>query len=145
MPQKLYTLTKFNKSIELDWISMSYPATACLCLTDKAYKRECKEFEIDKPHDMKHSTAMVTTWENTTIRKERYVIVVNTDHIIRTKLNNTQVFAVLAHEAVHVKQRLYEYIGEREPGRESEAYLVQSIAQFCMTNYLDYRKALKGK
>lgn len=43
-----------------------------------------------------------------------------------------QVAGLIAHEAVHVGQYLWERIGEREPGREAEAYLVQQITQECL-------------
>jgi len=37
--------------------------------------------------------------------------------------------AMVAHEAVHVAQFLWEAIGEEKPGNETEAYFVQSIVQ----------------
>lgn len=42
------------------------------------------------------------------------------------------VAALIAHEAVHVVQELWDAIGEHEPGREAEAYLVQQIVQSCL-------------
>lgn len=42
------------------------------------------------------------------------------------------VAALIAHEAVHVAQELWEGIGERQPGKEAEAYLVQMITQCCL-------------
>lgn len=36
---------------------------------------------------------------------------------------------IVAHEAVHVCQVLWEAIGEESPGREAEAYLVQGIVR----------------
>lgn len=46
--------------------------------------------------------------------------------------SNEQVAGMIAHEAVHVAQELWARIGEREPGREAEAYLVQMIVQCCL-------------
>jgi hypothetical protein len=40
--------------------------------------------------------------------------------------------ALIAHEAVHVAQELWSQIGEEQPGREAEAYLVQMIVQCCL-------------
>ena len=40
--------------------------------------------------------------------------------------------ALIAHEAVHVAQELWAAIGEHQPGREAEAYLVQQIVQCCL-------------
>lgn len=39
---------------------------------------------------------------------------------------------LIAHEAIHVAQELWERIGEHHPGREAEAYLVQQIVQCCL-------------
>lgn len=36
---------------------------------------------------------------------------------------------VIAHEAVHVAQYVWEIIGEQNPGSEAEAYLVQTITR----------------
>lgn len=43
-----------------------------------------------------------------------------------------QVAGLLAHEATHVVQEVWEQFGERQPGKEAEAYLVQHIVQCCL-------------
>lgn len=43
-----------------------------------------------------------------------------------------QIAGLIAHEAVHVAQQLWENIGEAKPGDEAEAYLVQMITQCCL-------------
>jgi len=43
-----------------------------------------------------------------------------------------QVAGMVAHEAMHIVQELWSQIGEKEPGREAEAYLVQQIVQCCL-------------
>lgn len=48
------------------------------------------------------------------------------------KRSTEQVAGLLAHEATHVVQELWAQLGEREPGREAEAYLVQMIVQCCL-------------
>lgn len=44
-------------------------------------------------------------------------------------LNWPDTVAMIAHEAVHVCQYLWQQIGEHTPGQEAEAYLVQSIVR----------------
>lgn len=45
--------------------------------------------------------------------------------------------ALLAHEAVHIKQAILRSVGEDNVGDETEAYLVQRIAQDLMWAYYD--------
>lgn len=56
-----------------------------------------------------------------------------------------QVAALLAHEATHVAQALWRYIGERQPGEEAEAYLVQYVTQCCLNAVLTARKAKRKR
>ncbi len=59
------------------------------------------------------------------------------------KRSPEQVAALIAHEAVHVAQELWSNIGERTPGREAEAYLVQMIVQCCLQEVLDTGRTRK--
>lgn len=43
--------------------------------------------------------------------------------------------AMLAHEAVHVKQRLMETIGEDKPSDEFEAYVIQNVVHGLLEEY----------
>lgn len=45
-----------------------------------------------------------------------------------------QVAAMIAHEAVHVAQELWVNTGEKRPGAEAEAYLVQHVTQACLSH-----------
>lgn len=41
--------------------------------------------------------------------------------------------ALAAHEATHCCQSIFESVGEHSPGHETEAYLLQDIVQFLLT------------
>ena len=51
-----------------------------------------------------------------------------------------QVAALLVHEAVHIKQAVLREYGEDNVGDETEAYLIQRIAQDLMNMYVDSRR-----
>jgi hypothetical protein len=49
--------------------------------------------------------------------------------------NPVEVAGLLVHEAVHVWQEYCDWYGEKTPGREQEAYAVQTIAQELMAEF----------
>lgn len=54
---------------------------------------------------------------------------------IRPTDNKLHDLATLVHEAVHVWQCFKEHIGETNPGRETEAYAIESIWRTLMADY----------
>jgi hypothetical protein len=56
-----------------------------------------------------------------------------------------QVAAMICHEAVHLAQRLWDDLGEKMPGAEAEAYLVQYVTQCCLYALDKERAAAKRK
>ena len=66
------------------------------------------------------------------------VIIVTID--IPRSAKVVEVAAVIAHEVVHAKQFICEYIGEREMGRETEAYFIQHYTLLMTMDYLNWRK-----
>lgn len=46
-----------------------------------------------------------------------------------------EIAGLLVHEAVHISQEYFERLGEREQGREQQAYAIQMISQELMWEY----------
>lgn len=55
--------------------------------------------------------------------------------VSNTKIKRDQLIAVLSHEAVHAKQHYMKRIGEEEPGKEFEAYFLQSMVEQALVLY----------
>jgi hypothetical protein len=51
--------------------------------------------------------------------------------------DGVEVAALLVHEGVHVLQDYFEYIGETEPGKETQAYAMQAISEQLLRAYRD--------
>lgn len=56
--------------------------------------------------------------------------------------NPYTVSGVAAHEAMHVIQNLWDHIGERRPGWEAEAYLMQALVEEIM-DFIEERHPYK--
>lgn len=48
--------------------------------------------------------------------------------------------ALLAHEAVHIKQDYVQMLGERRPGNEIEAYIVQAITNYLVDKHFRWKR-----
>lgn len=99
----------------------------------KAFAREMKRLEVDDcsflPND--HSAAATHYLTN----RDMLVVIIA---MPKAKgKSQEQVAGLIAHEATHVAQQLWEHIGEKQPGAEAEAYLVQHITQFALQQYYD--------
>lgn len=95
----------------------------------KAFRKEMKRLKVANPPEFilnSHSNATAHTLEF-----EGSLTTIITMEPAKGKPVE-QVAALIAHEAVHVAQQLWEHIGEDRPGREAEAYLVQMVTQCCL-------------
>ncbi len=62
------------------------------------------------------------------VRKDELLIIVVALKTPR-KMTRAQIYGLLIHEAVHVWRNILDHIHEYNPGREIEAYHIQTIAQ----------------
>jgi len=111
-----------------------YPAHVGFTASPKAFMKEMKRIsgESDVMFMPEHATAAT----HALLNNEGELCCIITYDKTRN-ISKPQVAALLAHEAVHCAQKLWERIGEHRPGDEAEAYLVQAITQGCLAQLWD--------
>lgn len=120
--------------MKIEWLDRRIAAPGpylALCLNEDQFKAACKHIKCPPP------SFIANDWSNATAhyfdgKRGQTVIVCLRDWEGR---NPIEVAGLLVHEAVHVWQEYAERIGEREPGREQEAYAIQAIAQELMAEF----------
>lgn len=83
-----------------------------------------------------NSVARTHIWEN----HEWVNIVVRYDH--QREGNILQKHAVLAHEAMHIVQEIFRYVGEEAPGDEVQAYFLQEV---CYNLFAEFQEQTSGE
>lgn len=104
------------------------PCNIGFCNGQKAFEREwvtLTDDEVERPHCNENGARAWAFHKPKGGLYRTYLICLEYDE----KLRWSCIAAMLAHEAVHVAQFLWDDIGEDQPGRETEAYFVQSIVQ----------------
>jgi hypothetical protein len=92
--------------------------------SEAAYYRTMKRMKIDDPN--KFTIANGGTTHTFTNPKGNLCSLICID--LSSEDNSQAAIAgIVAHEATHVAQELWKWIGEKEPGWEAEAYLIQYI------------------
>ena len=104
----------------------------CLRLSEEEYLAEMRKLKFKVP------PTWVTPGADATVHHFEQT---DGDHMAVVCLNVTpdrtaiEIAGLLVHEAVHIWQEYADGIGETHPGREQEAYAIQSIAQELMAEY----------
>lgn len=108
-----------------------------LCTTEKQYLSAAKGLGVASPFPFLSPGAIATnhTFENTGSG-----IVCIVCMLIDKKRPMALTAALLAHEAVHIKQELMKNIGEETPGAEIEAYAVQNAVLELLGSYIKQAK-----
>lgn len=103
-----------------------------LCLSEEHYLAEMKRLKVDDPWPWPgDNTATTIHYAQHDKVHECCIVCVNGVE----KHHDTEVCGLLVHEAVHVWQKILDNIKETCPGREIEAYGIQSIAQGLIEAY----------
>jgi hypothetical protein len=128
-----------NDKPHIEYYNMGqWPLFVGFTTSEKAFKREMKRLQVSIPFiPNERSTAAAHYLE-----RGGDLTVIITMRPCKGKPVE-QIAGLLAHEAVHVAQQLWENIGESKPGREAEAYLVQMITQCCLQDALKTNRVRK--
>src|SRR5439155_4935489 len=113
------------------------PGEMAICFTEAAYKRYMKtiNFQGELPEFIPSgASACVTFLESVASFNPTFLMRIDgADALARTL---PVLAALFTHECVHVWQGLKESIRERgEPGREIEAYILQTLTLFCIQSW----------
>jgi hypothetical protein len=104
-----------------------------LCTSEAEFQAALRHLGVDdRPAFLSSPSADATTHFLESKRGALACVVCLGDHKGRGPI---EVAGLLVHEAVHVWQKHAEWIGERHPGVEQEAYAIQSIAQELMAEF----------
>ena len=102
-----------------------------LCLSEVEFAAACRHIRVQPPPWIKSPQAQAMCHHFDGPRGLCSIICIR-DYCGR---NAVEVAGLLVHEAVHVWQEYADCIGETSPGREQEAYAIQSIAQELMAEF----------
>ena len=121
---KTYTIPELLPGIKVKLVHSRAKADKFLKKRDLGY--------IDMPQDVGAVTCFIPDEDNGI-----FLVLMNRE--LPTDNNEACAqYALLAHEAVHCKQRYFENIGEDNPSHEVEAYVVQAISQLLIIEHSDW-------
>lgn len=119
-----------------------FPCHIAFTLSEASYKKELKRLNVDLEEAgafvKEGAHAQVTQLMND---KHGTIYIVTMLPDKARKMHRNQIAAMLAHEAVHVTDWIFEDAHEKYPGMETRAYLTQHILQ----NLLYLYDEMKGK
>jgi hypothetical protein len=106
----------------------------CLCTTEAEFVKELKRTKVPTPwpkwidDDALAMTHFIVTAKG---NRASFVCLGN------KKLDGIAVAGLLVHEAVHVVQEYFRYIGEESPSIEFQAYSIQKVSTVLLHSYLE--------
>jgi hypothetical protein len=106
----------------------------CFCTTEAEFVKELKRTNVPTPWPKWiDDDALAMTHYVVTAKGNRVSFVCLADK----KLDGISIMGLLVHEAVHVVQEYFRYIGEESPSVEFQAYAIQKVSTLLAHAYLD--------
>lgn len=117
--------------------ALIYGPNLSFCINEKEYKKVLKSLGIKKSeaNDFVGLGADATAHTFDRQDGDGLACVVCLSLPACVGKSDAEIFGILTHEAAHVWQNFVEYIGERDPSREFEAYSIQTISQRLFEAY----------
>jgi len=128
-----------KKKSGADWLDRDLLTSSycyCLCLSEEAFHAELRSLGVPERRWLAflkttHAHATTNYFEHLESAEKCAIVTMHPNK----ERELEQVYALLVHEAVHIWQATKEVIGEDHPGKETEAYAIQRIAQSLMFSY----------
>jgi hypothetical protein len=111
------------------------PTNFAFCMSEKSFKKEMSRLGFD---NVKMILGGNATCHTATTNNGDYVFVCIELETIK-KHNLEEIIGLVTHECTHAWQFIKKSIGEKKPSSEFEAYVVQSLVQFCTNHVLNVR------
>lgn len=120
------------------WLSdplMPLPVQLALFVDESSYRREMRRLKINGADEFvpKDANACCHYFENDKTYITYVTVCVNREKM--SGKSGVEIASIIVHEAVHVYQECIEYIVEKNPGKEFEAYSIQHISEQLMREY----------
>lgn len=104
-----------------------------LCLSEAVFHRELKKLGAERVNFLAGEGADATAhFFDSKDNKRICIVTLSKSH---AKHSLVEVHGLLVHEAMHIWRKHIDYIGEKSPSSEMEAYALQVIAQELMLSY----------
>jgi hypothetical protein len=116
---------------------MPMPIYLALFVDAESYFRETRRLKIKGADEFvsRDANACCHFFENDKNGSTTVMVCVDLEKM--KEKSPIEVACKIVHEAVHVYQECMEYIGEKNPGREFEAYSIQHISEQLMKSYVE--------
>jgi hypothetical protein len=124
----------------MKWLSgplMPLPVQLALFVDEKSYFHEMRRLKINGADEFVSRDANACCHYFVNDRTGFTYVTVCVDREKVSGKSGVEIAALIVHEAVHVWQECAEYLGEKNPGREFEAYSIQHISEQLMKSYVE--------
>jgi hypothetical protein len=107
-----------------------------LCVNEKQYLKANKHLGVKDPLPWLSNGTQTQGAATHTLSNDKAGTIACIVCVAPNKKRSRNILAsILAHEAIHVAQEMYGYIGETRPGKEIEAYVIQNLVHTLLDAY----------